>query len=62
MNRTHQDESNESSRISVAAGGRKRAEMRTNPREFALDPLTHWPVLSPLIAQAFLFSFPLWEI
>src|SRR5437667_6701527 len=47
MNRTLQDESNESRRISVAAGARKPAETRTNPREFALNSLTHWPVLSP---------------
>src|SRR5437867_4144590 len=51
MNRTLQDESK---RIQTHWAGRcgrfdgrlwpKRAETRTNPREFALDPPTHWPV------------------
>src|SRR5207237_227881 len=48
MNRTLQDESNESTHSAGHCGrfgGRfwpKRAKTRTNPREFALNALTHW--------------------
>src|SRR5439155_19699644 len=66
INRTLQDESR---RIWLATRGRfggrlwpKRAETRTNPREFAPDPRTHWPVLSPLIEPGITLSEDLQEL